>query len=1389
MKKLLALSLLISLIASFGSNAQQINYQVTNYNLNQGLLHTDVQTMLQDQTGYLWLGTRSGLQRYDGYSFKNYHISLELSKQGLSNRIKHIQEASSNSLWVTTEGGIYHFDKKSGVFKSLHFPEEQQPDLPKMTFSLDQSCLLTVARNGLFEVCLDEEHQITNVKKVLDLEVHDILQTTPGAIWLMTSNGVWKYHSAENIQQVQLGEHTFSSFFAGHYSPKNGLYLCSGDSKVFKVPHKSLNALNLSENIIVWSLPETMGISPKMTSVYEDVKQQVWIGTVNGLIQTDPNFSSGVRYQRDGDHQWPSTHHITCILGDRTGGMWIGTLGGGLNFIDLTQKAFMTLPLSVTRQIEEKNIRAIQFDALGNLWVGTSAGVYTINMQDYSVRHLEHDKHNPQSICNNNIRCMLLDKFNRVWIGTDGGISIHTGDYRFIELKSYPNNPNSLTHNQIYDMTNDAFGNIWAGSWAEGLNKISFNEDGDFSINRFREGSTHELGLTSNAITGVYADQSRPVVWISTRTGINRIRLNEKGEAIDVLHINSASDSQTLSSAFVMPILQTNDTTIWAGTIGGGLNKIVLKSNDIRIKHFTTEQGAPSNDIESLTLDKHGKLWIGGRGIAQFDPKTEKFINYSTADGLETNSFKPHVVANGPNGQLWFGGVNGINYFYPDSILHNPYMPTVRFTSLKVNNADIETGKKVNGKVILKNNLWQTNTLELDHEENSLTVFFSGFHYSNNEKVYFKYMLEGHQENWITTYEHHADFGNLPVGNYTLMVKASNGENLWSLPAKIKVIVNPPWWQSNAAQNAYFIIAILLLLLAFYLMTIWLRMKKQAEIEKIAHEQSEKMHEMRLDFFTNISHEFRTPLTLILANIHKLEEIANQKSAGEQKLINSISSSAIQLNKLVSELLDFRKAETGHFKLMVNKLDLYDFAKDFAEQFNSLAEERKIGFEKKIHFSSKEVACDPKILQKILFNILSNSFKYTPNGGIVEFECTDMPITPHSIYSHHVALNEQENTHPYFWIRVKDNGMGISEESLPHIFESYFRGNETEKLSNIGYGVGLALVRSLVSLHNGVIHVFSEKGKGTEMFVGIPNSIETLPAEQLQVEMRFEESILKTKTPTVMFQYDKVDIAENTKEHTVMLVEDNPQLLSFLSDHFSDNYNVLQATNGIEALELLEYKYPHIIVSDIMMPEMDGIEMVKNLKENKLTQHIPVVMLTAKNTEKDKVEAAKIGVETFFEKPFNLELMDLKIKQILNARTELKVKYQHDIFVEAREKADNRSDKEFLNEFTKVIEDNISTPNLTVEFICKSLGISRTNLYKKVKAVTGCSINQFIRQAKMKKAALLLSSENLSIQEVMELVGFQSPSYFTRAFKKEYGMPPTKFIQEECRKEEMEEAM
>ncbi|MCV9389282.1 hybrid sensor histidine kinase/response regulator transcription factor [Reichenbachiella ulvae] len=1398
MKRLLTIFIL-GLLPLIHSEAKDINYYFRHITAEDGLAHTDATDLVQDRFGFVWIATFGGLQRYDGNGLQLFWNDENQLNAVFNNRIKGLHLGENDLLWLSTEGGVKLFDTKINQFIRLKSNGRAASDL------LSSSCrdivqgtdgaIYALLESGLYRMSIQGDVLKTFTPLYnIDLRqsyIGEIIEVN-GDLWVVHTSGVLmvkknRLNERNGAVKIELSDRrTEKSFFAFHsitqVDDSTLLFGCNNGFIEVNLAQSFGNGKILG-NYHKLSLDPSTGQYIDVTKIICYDKNEYWIGTNEGLISVksvNGEYQESYYQNSEYDKNSLTSNHINSLWIDDMDHLWITTFSGGVNFINLNQKQFSILnrdPSQLENTLAENFVRAITSDAAGNMWLGTwSKGLnkYNPKTNTYTLYSKE-----SKDFSQDKIRALEIDHEGRLWVGTNQGLYVkrpYVDD--FIPI-NYSNS--DIQGSSFYCLGVDYFGQVWAGSWnGKGLNRINYINEKALKVEVF---NTSNSSICSDKITYIYADPNYPQVFIGTNQGMNHILLNDDGQVKSVFQYKGyEGDRTSLSSNFVWPIVKTNDSTLWVGTLGGGLNKLIIKGDGrYRAKHFGPDEGAPSSDIESLELDKNGNLWLGTKGLSKFNPETETFTNYDYNDGLQGNSFKIGSSYAAPDGTLYFGGINGVSYFNPDSITKSSFAPEVVFTDLYINGQKIAPNDSLNENTLLSKNIYLTDKLILNYDQNNVSISFSSMQYSNPQKSRYKYMLKGVDRDWNITQnagENTAAYQNLDHGSYEFAVVGSNGDGVWGEKvSSVLIEVTPPIWKTFWAKVIYFIIITGALVFVFYSQRRWLKLKRDLEFTILEEQKMEEIHKMRMKFFTNISHEFRTPLTLILNPIEMLMSKSVQNETMD-KLHKTIFNNANRLLSLINELMDFRKAETGAQEIKVANDDIHAVLNNITSGFDNLADKKNINYQTRIRLAEvDDFWFDQGVIEKIVLNLISNAFRYTENGSISIEAGTD-PLMIQSTLQNHFAVQSEERFNEYLYIKVSDTGIGITNASIKNIFDRYFRISD-DNSQHLGSGVGLALVRSLVLLHKGDVIVRSERRVGSEFVVCLPLGKEPYSTEEI-----IDSSLVKkldhviTREESIDFQEEDQYEDENGIDESktrVLLVEDNQELLSFLKDCFNETYHIMSASNGEEALGKVHETAPDIIISDIMMPVMDGLTFCQTLKSDINYSHIPVVLLTAKSADESKIKGVETGADAYLTKPFNLTLLQKTVENILDNRNKLKDRYRNDTFIEEREMVSNKKDQEFMDQLIEIVNVKMNDPAFDIDHLCLEMGNSRTKLYNKIKSLTGLSVGEFIRRMRMKKSAEILLKEQISVSEVMVKVGIQSQSYFTKTFKKEFGVTPAQY--------------
>ncbi|HLP37673.1 hybrid sensor histidine kinase/response regulator transcription factor [Lacibacter sp.] len=1396
MKRLLLICCILALVAlgAFKSSAQQVNYRFRHLTVDNGLSHTDATSIVQDDNGFVWIGTYSGLNRFDGYSTKVYYNNV-VNRAAYLNRIADIALCKNNYLWLATEGGLAVFKTSTLSYQKLLATDDETAVAllqPLQKIAVAGNRLFAVNQNTVQLFNTSGEFSITKLKTQYTITGTFLGMRTDEKenLWVNHTNGllvILKNGDSKSISFTDPGANTIT---ATYINAKGELFICNSRGVyVFNVQKQnsllttktSRIAVQTSELIPLTSFPSAF---PLPNNMRQDKRGDFWFSTAGGLWQYNTRIAAFYPYRfNEFERTSISSNSVNSVFIDRSECLWLTTFGGGVNLTDLQQKPFQLLQRipNSSNTLSGNYIRAILEDEKGNIWIGTRNN--GLNYYDFNTKKNQQYHPTNSGLQSDNIRSLVKDHQNRMWIGTESGISIRYPDGSFDNLKGAINTPGSFVSGNYFALAVDKFGQVWGGTWNAGLSRIDYKGKNNYTVEHITTAS--KKGLLSDRVTFIYTDDQRPEVLVGTDHGLNHIFLHSDGTIASIKNYHASNGNQ-LSSEFVWPVLRQGDSVIWTGTLGGGLNKIRLQKDGSYIITTINDNSTQAiRDIEGMLMDEQGNLWLAGKLLAMYNPAKNSFIYYDVNDGLQGNSFKIGAAHKGASGRMYFGGINGLSFFYPSAIANNQREPSVSFTELLINGEVVQPGHEAFREAVSS-----SQKLIFEASQNNFSIQFSAMHYANPERCKYRYQLKGYDRNWIYTdaSNRFATYSNLDYGNYTLRVEAANSDGVWTGKGKeLSIKLLAPWWKTTLAKIAYIILLGFIIYIIWSYQHSWFDLKRKLQFRELEEKKQEEMHQMKLQFFTNISHEFRTPLTLILGPTEKM--LHNETSKEEQfNFLRLIYSNTRRLLGLTNELMDFRKVETDNMKLRVVKGDLGNFVKSISTEFRELASEKNITFSIKTPEVNTGLYFDPNIMEKVLVNLIANAFKYTDSNGTVEVEVLQSIHEFKPKYKNHVVIPSSVSEQEMAWIRVTDSGIGITANSIENIFDRYFRVNTTGREKHLGSGVGLALVKSLIELHKGALHVYSQRNEGTEFLVGIAlntkpyTSLEISDDEDFQIDFEnlqytidWIEADSQNNTKLTRPVKDKKN---DTQIKRVLIVEDNSEMRRFLSDSLGNDYEVLEAGDGAEGLKKAKEFFPDLIISDLMMPEMDGNELCAAVRSDIDISHIPFILITAKSSVDTHLEGLESGADIYFPKPFSLRLLQVTIRNLFEQRDKLKAKYNQDVFAEARELVNSDRDKEFLDELIGIIESNMEDEELDVDMICRKIGMSRTKLYGKVKGVTGQPIGEFIRLLRLKRAAKILVSEDISVQEVMFKVGIQSQSYFTKSFKKEFGKTPSQFVAE-----------
>lgn len=1088
-------------------------------------------------------------------------------------------------------------------------------------------------------------------------------------------------------------------------------------------------------------------ISNQTVSLAHDLPNQVWVGTWGGgLYKFDYRSRQAEKIQLKQKKRQGTNIDFEVILDlcfDKDKALWVGTDGGGICQIKPKQK-FNHIYYSPDKGLTKAQILSVCIDNRDVIWVGTR-GSGLCYSEDGSKINCISDK---------NLSKLVLSIFNNadgnLSVGHDRGlgiISYQKGRYTFTSAAKFYDSPafNNLT--KVISRLEDEQ-SLWVGTQEKGLYIFEKTND-KFQLRRNLTATPEIPGsLQNDRISKLYKD-SENNIWVGTFGGLHIFSRSDSS----FLSVNSLIDNvMFLTSEIILDIAEDKFKNIWVAT-PNGLNKIIKKGNGrFSLKTYSLKEGLLSDYIHAILYNGSDELWLStNNGISRFDITRENFINYGESDGLIDRNFS-NGASNKANGKFFFGGINGLLCFNPNEINVNKNKPDIKFTSFEIFNKEVQVGEKINNRVILPASLNNINELVLTYKEQEVTFTFTALDYISSERNLYAYRLEGYNDSWsFLGNKNYVSFNNLKPGIYTLKVKGSNHNNVWNEKgASIKIRVLPPPWRTWYAFVVYAIIVVLL----FYL--IWaatfkrLQLEQNLELEKLRSEQEIEINKVKIDFFTSISHEIRTPLTLILAPLQDLiDRFSKSDDPAIRHKLNLVAMNANRLHNLINQLLDFRKVESDEMKIMAGKGNINMLIEEVVAPYRELADKEAKRLTLSFNNSDEEFWFDTKMMEIILNNLLSNAFKFCLEEGEVKMV---------------VSNNDR-----FIYIDVIDDGPGIPADELEKVFNRFYQSRLNRE--NGGTGIGLFLVKKLIDLHSGSIEVNCTPGI-TNFRIGFLKGREHFNNEQLDLS----NEIVTDGEFLELSQKDELTAhASDRQRHKLLIVDDNKELRDYLEDKFSKDYIVLTADNGLDGYQIIMSEMPSLIVSDISMPKLDGLELCKRVKSNDRIKNIPFVLLTARSTSKYQFLGTRLGADDYVIKPFNIHIFKSKIDNIIKSRVQLQKQYSQKVVLEPSQVEISNSDEEFLKKILEVIEKHMDNSEFNPQTLASMVNMSQSSLYRRLQSSTHKTINEMIREMRIKRAAQLLYDKQKSITDIVYDVGFNDVKYFRSCFHKQFGKTPSEF--------------
>ncbi|WP_243751654.1 hybrid sensor histidine kinase/response regulator transcription factor [Niastella caeni] len=1344
--------------ASLLYGQQPDSYHFTHLDFNQGLSHNQVNCIYKDKKGFIWFGTMSGLNRYDGYAFKIFRHSINDTSSLNDDYISKIVAGPYNKLWMQSRSGFNLYDPSTEKFDRRADKYLQKLGLPGYGLTdivpSGKGFLFVYEDLGIYYLENDQP-AIPVIKNPTSQTgfIADVKTDLKNNVWILYSNGLIeqvdvftkKVIARADILQQKKGANKLD--YQLFIDTQNDLWIYGVGiiNGIFRVniKYNTLQQISNNEGTPILS-------SNIIVKLVEDDRGLLWIATDHGglNILNKKDMTVQVLLNKPGDESSLAQNSLTEMYKDDLGIIWVGTFKQGINYY---HEGVIKFPLfrhetSDKTSLPFNDVNRFVEDAKGNIWIGTNGGgLIYFDRANNTYKQFRHDPANDNSLTNDVVVSLCIDHTNTLWIGTYyGGLDSYNGK-TFTHHRHSVKDSTSLSDNRVWEIYEDRNKNLWIGTLEFGL------EWYDRATNRF----THYKPLAPNSVHSGYiaaiTEDNAGNLWIGTSYGID---VRDKNTGVFKQFV---SRDTKLSNDNIITIYNDSRGLTWVGT-RDGLNIFNPHNNSFQV--FRKEDGLPDNAILNILEDKTHDLWVStANGISRVtytgtlkDSIRISCINYDRFDGLQGAAFNENAALRTGRGEIVFGGPNGFNLFDPVKLKINTNAPPVVLTALQVFNRNVEAGDKINNQVILQKAITETEAITLRYDENIFSLEFAALGYINTRKNKYAYRLKGFNDNWLYTdgSSRKVTYTNLDPGKYTFYVKAANDQGVWNEKGiAVNIVVLPPFWKTPVAYALYLLTALAILFFARRMIIQRTEMRIALEQERKEAKRMCELDMMKTRFFTNMSHEFRTPLSLILTPLERMIRAAEVPAQRSQYQL--IHRNARRLLNLVNQLLDFRKMEVHELKLHPAEGDIAQFIKETVCSFNDIAEKKQIRFSYTASLESMFTKFDHDKLERIIFNLLSNAFKFTSENGTVSVEVSATKMADETVLE----------------IKIKDTGIGIPPNRHEKIFERFFQHDVPGNMVNQGSGIGLVITKEFVNLLEGTISVESEEFKGSTFTVLLPVK-EITPAVIDTIVM---EEVTEANEKIMVSD----PVTAGKKEFTILLVEDNEDFLFYLKDNLRECFNIVEAVNGREGWQKTLSAHPDIIVSDINMPEMNGIELCKKIKLDQRTRHIPVVLLTALTGEEQKLRSIETGAADYMTKPFNFEILVSRIKNLLRQQQSLKQTFTKQIAVKTTDVQITSPDEKFVQDALTIVEKNISNAEFTVEELSRALLLSRAAVYKRLFVLTGKTPIEFIRSVRLQRAAQLLEKSNMSIAEVAYETGFNNPKYFSKYFKTEFGKVPSAY--------------
>ncbi|MCF2493036.1 hybrid sensor histidine kinase/response regulator transcription factor [Dyadobacter chenhuakuii] len=1317
MKKLLSTFCFVFLcLACLG---QEAPYYFKSYKVSDGLSGNATGDIIQDKKGFIWIASRNGLNRFDGNSFKIFRSKEGDSTSLGSNSVFSISEDYDEKLWIGTHKGVYIYNPVSdqfSVFKLIPTGEV------RMIRSDHDGGVWIISDNQLYRF----DSKTRKVKALPDAaNTVAIHVSADGKVWATFSNGIIRRYHPElgTVAKYDLSgrvNEIFSNMRV--HSVSDSTLLVGNMKRLLLFNYRTGNITDISQET---GQKQDIYIH----TFFQNGKDEYWLGSESGLFILDLKKNKMKQIVKEKYNPYSITDNIiNAIFKDREGGIWVSTQFGGVNYYSSEFNRFQKYFPQPGNSISGNLIHEMVKDKYGKLWIGTEdAGLNQLDLQTGTFRSFLPDG-KQGSIAYRNLHGLVADG-DELWIGTyEHGLDVMDLKTNKVIRHYTTSMPNTFGSNFVVTLYKTRANEILVGTWS-----------GLFIYNRSTDDFA-PMTFVNTQVQSIHEDKEG-TLWVASYGG-GIFYFNPKTGKKGRIQYDAGKKGGLLDN-YINSLYQSKNGDFWFCT-EHGLSRYNAVTR--QFKNYRIEDGLPDNQVFRVLEDDMGNFWIStSRGLSMLNVKTGKFTNYNEANGLLSEQFNYNSSFKNNDGTLFFGTVAGLISLKPALFNKNTYVPPVYITGIQANNQELHIGGK--NSPLTESPIY-TGGIKLPYDRSSLSFDVAALSYVIPEMNHYKYKMEGIEPQWITlSNSKKISFSKLPPGHYVLRVMGSNNDQVWNgREARLNIDILPPWWATGWAYMLYGTIVAAIGITVFRYYHLAMGEKNKREIEAIEIGKEREIYNAKIDFFTNVAHEIRTPLTLIKMPLDKL--LADENAGAETfENLNMINKNTNRLIDLTNQLLDFRKAEANNFSLNFTKTDINELLSDVFSTFRPAAEQKNLAYNMELPRITLNAFVDIEACKKIISNLINNAIKYADNSVKVRL----LPFSSDDLLFH---------------IEFTNDGLIIGDDEKEKIFEPFYRVEASQKQE--GTGIGLPLSRSLAELHKGSLELKHRDTLSNTFLLSLPIH------QDYEMDLK---GVNEEVSADFLLTNEQSEAADPARP-VVLIVEDNVEILGYLSRELSGSYHVMRALDGQQAIEILQHENVHLVISDIMMPVMDGIELCKKIKNDVQFSHIPIILLTAKNSINSRIEGLEVGADAYIEKPFSLDHLAAQITNLINNRNIIKEYFARSPLTHIRGIAFSTADKQFLEQLNTIIGKRIADSNLDVDLLSSLMNMSRPTLYRKIKGISDMTPNELINLSRLKRAAELLAENKYKINEVADMVGYSIPTNFSRDFQKQFGISPSTYVHE-----------